>query len=226
MEAVGFALSVVSVANLFQTAVDCFEYVQLGKAFSSDLQTCYLRLDSIQLRLSRWGEAVGLGVETVNSESLDNTSLSGENVKRAEQLLGHIINLFHQAEEASRKFEISHSVNDASIADENLPASAASLRQRIRDICRRRQRATSKAKKAKWALYEREHLNNLINDVQTLVSDLVDLYPAEAAQRQLCDREAEEIQNEETLPALKAIAAEQDKLLDQAIARLPPKTVC
>ena len=136
------------------------------------------------------------------------------------------MNLFQQVEEASREFEISHGVSGASIADENLPPSAASLRQRIRDICRRRQRARSKVKKAKWALYERELLNNLINDVQTLVSDLIELYLAEAAQRRLCDREAEEMQNEGTLPTLKTVAAEEDKLLDQAFARLPPKTVC
>ena len=96
MEPVGLAVSVVSVATLFRAALDCFEYIQLGKAFSSDLQTCYLRLDSIQLRLSRWGEAVGLGVEIVDSDSLDYLSLSGENIKHAEHLIGQIINLFQR----------------------------------------------------------------------------------------------------------------------------------
>ena len=81
MEAVRLTWSVATVTTLFQTAVDCSEYIQLGKAFSSDLQTCYLRLDSIQLRLSRWGEAVGLGVETVSAEPLENASLSSENIQ-------------------------------------------------------------------------------------------------------------------------------------------------
>ena len=46
---------------------------------------------------------------TVNSDSLDNASLSGESVKRAKYLLRHVIILFQQAEEASRRFEVSHS---------------------------------------------------------------------------------------------------------------------
>lgn len=61
--------------------------------------------------------------------------------------------------------------------------------------------------------------------MQALVNDPVDLYPTRDAQIQLCDGEAEVMQNEEILPALKEISAQQDKLLNDAIEGLQFKAV-
>lgn len=48
-----------SVISLFTFAVDCLGRIQLVRDFIHDFNTHQLKLDLIQLRLSRWGEAAG-----------------------------------------------------------------------------------------------------------------------------------------------------------------------
>jgi hypothetical protein len=52
-EAAGLVVGVVALAGLFNNTVECFEFVQLGRAFWKDFQTSQLKLDSARLRLSR-----------------------------------------------------------------------------------------------------------------------------------------------------------------------------
>lgn len=224
MEAVGLAISLAALVSVFETAVDGFQYVQLGKQFGTDAQTAWLKLDNAQLRLSRWGEAIGLTKGVEEAESLQSTLLTPEAVQRAEDRLGHIVNLFKKAEATSNalssKAGSAHGLG--ALEDDN--SKASSLHQRMRDLCRRRQRNTSFGKKAKWAIFEREQFNRLMEDIKTLVDDLVDLFPAgeagEAELRQLCDEEAKTFRGEAALPDLQSIAAEQDVILEKAIARL------
>ncbi|KAJ5250504.1 hypothetical protein N7489_000914 [Penicillium chrysogenum] len=70
-EAAGFAIGVVSLATTFDNFIGCFEYIHLGKAFGADFQDCLLRLDNARLRLSRWGEAVGLSQVDENTKSFN-----------------------------------------------------------------------------------------------------------------------------------------------------------
>ena len=44
-ELFGIVAGTLSVAGLFNNAVDCFEYIQLGRNFGTDYQTCRIRLD-------------------------------------------------------------------------------------------------------------------------------------------------------------------------------------
>ena len=43
MEVIGLTISIASLAGLFQTAVDRFQYVQFAKSFGADFQTSCLR---------------------------------------------------------------------------------------------------------------------------------------------------------------------------------------
>jgi hypothetical protein len=133
--------------------------------------------------------------------------------------LGHIISLFDDVEKISR------SVSAKDDEQEDL-GSSASIHRSILEICHRRQKHTSKAKKAKWALYKREDLNDLVKNLQSLVNDLIELFPAAAVQlRDLCDEEAEELSNEAALPLLKTVAQELDLPLAEAIDRLEKRSV-
>ncbi|KAF2735602.1 hypothetical protein EJ04DRAFT_511698, partial [Polyplosphaeria fusca] len=80
MEAGGFAIGLVALAGLFNNAVDCFEYVQLGRSFGTDYQTSLLKLDNTRLRLSRWGQAVGLSGNLEYAQSLQEAAVSKENI--------------------------------------------------------------------------------------------------------------------------------------------------
>lgn len=94
MEAGGLAVGVVALAGLFNNAVDCFEYVQLGRSFCTNFQTSLLKLDNARLRLSRWGQSVGLSGDVKNARSLQTVALPTEDVAKAEKVLGQILDLF------------------------------------------------------------------------------------------------------------------------------------
>jgi hypothetical protein len=42
MEPVSLAVSIASLAPLLQTALDCFQYIRLSKAFGKDFEICRL----------------------------------------------------------------------------------------------------------------------------------------------------------------------------------------
>ena len=97
------------------------------------------------------------------------------------------------------------------------------LCQKMRDICFRRQRESSAATKAKWSLFSRDKFIELVGKIQSLIDDLVNLFPAEtiiSIEENLCDQEARELRNEEALPTLQVLALTQDVHLAKAIAKL------
>ncbi|RSL54316.1 hypothetical protein CEP54_009913 [Fusarium duplospermum] len=72
----------------------------------------------------------------------------------------------------------------------------------LRSLTRHRQKETSIARKAQWALYAREDFDRLVRDISELVEKLVVLFPAlQPAQEVLCQKEAEQIEPE-VIPTL------------------------
>ena len=128
-------MSIASLASIFQSAVHCFEYVQLGKSIGVDVGTCCLKLDNTQLQLTRWGEAVGLGTDTRSVVSLEGTTVREEDVKKAETLLGHIIEVFKRAERISSTYRAGQPFSRTEDSNAALSGAEASLYQRIRCIC-------------------------------------------------------------------------------------------
>ncbi len=226
MEVAGLAISIASLASLFDTAIDAFRYLQVGKALGVDVQSACLQLDSAQLRLSRWGQAVGVGTATETVVSLQATSFPERDVRLAETLLGHIVNLFHQAEKESMRLRESQSPAGTTDLEANLSPESLALHKRVLDICRRRQHGTSLMNKAKWAIYGREHLLSLVEEVGKSVNNLLELFPAaQQAQRKLCDLEIETIRGLSSWPDFLEIAKTQDKMLADIAASLPGKSV-
>jgi hypothetical protein len=93
----------------------------------------------------------------------------------------------------------------------------------MRKVCLQRQRQTNVAKKAKWSLFSREKFIELVDNIQKLVDDLENVFPAEARvskEADLCEQEASELRDEKALPELQKIALVQDALLAEAIAKL------
>jgi hypothetical protein len=226
MEPVSLAISVASLAPLLQTALDCFQHIRLSKSFGKDFEICRLRLDSIQLRLSRWGQATGLGSDTARMVTLENGSIAEENQKAIKTRLGQIISLFEDVEKVSRSLSTTNGEQNDSEELETMAESSTSIHQRVLEICHRRQKHTSQGKKTKWALYKRDHLTELINNLQILVNDLIELFPAALnKQRELCDEEADELREEADLPLLRTVAEERDLPLAEALDRLAKRGV-
>ncbi|KAL8909867.1 MAG: hypothetical protein Q9171_004817 [Xanthocarpia ochracea] len=223
MEPAALAVGGLAIAGLFNNAIDCFEYVQIGRNFGQRYQTVLLKLDGARLRLSRWGQSIGLSGELEDEQSLPQASESADDVNKAEQMLGQILELFADAEGISAKFKTrgGRAEQDLLVHDTqtDLEPAALSLHNKMRDLSIKRQNQTPLRQKAKWALYEEKHFKRLIEDITSLVSDLTELFPAaQASQKQLCKAEVAEMGAKENLPMLGAVVKSQDKLLEEAIA--------
>ena len=60
MESIGFGISIVALASLFSTCVECFDYFRLGQAFDRDFEILLVQLDLEKFRLLNWGNSVGI----------------------------------------------------------------------------------------------------------------------------------------------------------------------
>ena len=69
-DAAGLVVGVVALAGLFNTTVECFEFVRLGRTFGKSFQTSQLKLDNARLRLSRWGKSLSLDEDVRETVSL------------------------------------------------------------------------------------------------------------------------------------------------------------
>jgi len=229
MEPAGFATGVLALAGLFNNAVDCFEYLQLGRNFGKDFQTSLLKLDNARLRLSRWGKAAGLSENVANVQSLESTTLSAEDIPKAGGLLGQVLDLFADAERVSTKFKKQAATGDSSLmvlgVEADMDSVHRTLHDKMRDLSIRRQNKTPLRQKVKWALYEKKYFERLITDILELLNALVETFPVlQQAQRELCKVEVSDIGTNGNLSVLEIIAASQDQDLHTAILEVLKKS--
>ncbi|KAB2110503.1 hypothetical protein AG0111_0g1635 [Alternaria gaisen] len=225
MEPAGLAVGIVALAGLFNNAVDCFEYVQLGSAFGTDFQVSLLKLDILRLRLSRWGKSVGLDGDLSNAHAIKIATSPPEDVEKAGKVLGQILDLFTKMESKSKKYQsrMGETDGEPTILDlaTNLEASGQSLHEKMRAMSIKRQNSTPLRPKVRWALYERKRFRVLLEDVTDLVNGLVECFPASReVQRRLCETEASTIGSGDYVSALKEVIAQQDGDLDQAVIEM------
>ena len=222
MEPAGLALGIVALAGTFNNAIDCFEYIRLGRAFGTNFQTSLLKLDNARLRLSRWGESVGLNNDFSNAHNVRLATGPPEDVATAERVLSQITGLFANAEGISTKYknrsgEVEWNIATLDSATDMEPVGQL-LHEKMRSLSIKRQNSTPLRQKVQWALYEEKHFKRLIEDITDLVSDLVQLFPAaREEQRRLCRTEVSEISSRDCLRTLKEIAALQDVELNRAV---------
>jgi hypothetical protein len=223
-ETAGLVVGVVALAGLFNSTVECFEFVQLGRTFGKSFQTSQLRLDNARLRLSRWGKSLSLDNDVRDAVSLQGHFGSEANVKHAEALLGQIVELFAEAEGVSNKYKSRTAPQDDSLVVYNpqtdLEPAMAKLHEKMRQLAIERQNRSGVRQKAQWALYQEKQFRRLIEDISELVNDLDNLFPAtQQSRRDLCDIEVSTIGEGQGISVLREIAADQDKLLEQAITK-------
>lgn len=230
-ETVGLVVGVVALSGLFNNAVECFEFVQLGRDFEKSFQTSQLKLDNARLRLSRWGKSLGLDMNAKEGPLLLQQFGTEATIKHAEAVLEQVIELFADAEGVSNKFKSKTEPHDVSLVvydtKMDLDPSTAKLHEEMRRLSLERQNRTGIRQRAKWALYREKQFRRLIEDVTDLVDKLVEIFPAaQQIQRDLCDEEVSVIKagtDSEGVSLLKTIAEAQDKLLEQAMEKAEDK---
>ena len=221
MEPVGLSIGVLGLATRFNEAISTFNTVQAGRKFGEDVSTCFIKLDAHQLRLSRWGEAVGLS-NIQDTATLNQVFEATRDQRRAEMLLGQVLHLFENAEKTSKALQ-----GPESIARDTLfaPDSTDSLSRSMKALAVERQNTAKFKTKAKWALYKKDQFTELIDDLGSLVKDLEQLFPATLAKRQrLAEEEVAQIATTpEDRTRLADIASSPevgDALLQEAIQKV------
>ncbi|KAJ1559261.1 hypothetical protein HK405_011364, partial [Cladochytrium tenue] len=99
-EAFGIVSGAVGIAAIFSTCVECFDYVEVGRSFGRDVKTYQLVLVLLQLRLSRWGYAVGIddGDNTDSLQLNNGTFATPKQEERAKEVLVHILVLLQDSQ--------------------------------------------------------------------------------------------------------------------------------
>lgn len=216
MEVAGLVIGGVSFAGLFTVCVECFEYIQIGRELGKNYHTALLKLDLLKLRLCRWFAAVSDSVVSAQSE---------EEIKTAHDTLGQIILLFEEAEQWSKKRKKGSRGSGEGVKGQafDVDTDLEAIHQKMRSLAFKRQKQSTVTQKAKWALYEEKQFKRLIEDIDPLVRDLVDLFPAtKALERQLSHEEARELQQESErgVAMLQEANEGEDELLKESVTEL------
>jgi hypothetical protein len=213
-EAFGIVAGALSIAGLFKTCVDCFEYVHIGRNFGRDYQTSQIKLDIANVRLTRWGKAVNI----YEDPKLGDPNASDDHIQATKHTLAQILTLFAATEKMSKGFKLGAKPSDLAVCDPStdMEPMLLSLHNKMRDLAIRRQKGTSSKEKIVWALYKSKQFERLVEDITELVEGLENLFPAEESRRRLVTLEVEEIQDESSLVVLKEVANGVDTLLQEA----------
>ncbi|RDW57733.1 hypothetical protein BP5796_12534 [Coleophoma crateriformis] len=215
-EIFGTVASALSIAALFNNCVDCFEYIQLGRHFGRDYERCQLKLDTAKIRMSRWGQAVGINEDP--RFTIDTPADKESQHIRA--ILEEIDQLYRTVQKSSARYEIDATQKDLMHFEaKELQPVARRLHSRLGVIATRRQKQTSLLKKATWALYDGKNLDKLVEQIGGFVDDLEKLLPVEDTRRRLVEMEIEEVDDEQSLTALQTAAASTDQLLSEAVTK-------
>lgn len=145
-ETAGLVIGAVSLASLFTDCVDCFRYVRIGQALEDDYPIYQTELDVLQLRFSRWAQAV-TEISTKRSVITDDVAPLVENN------LKQIARLFRRAKEDAEDYA---GIPDSSQARPDLRQTPglAKLSSKLRAMIDRRQKTTKTVGfggRAQWA---------------------------------------------------------------------------
>lgn len=166
-ETAGLVIGAVSLASLFTDCVDCFNYIRIGQTLEDDFPIYQTELDVLQLRFSRWAQAV-TEISTKRSVITDDVAPLVENN------LKQIAKLFQRAREDAEDYADIPDSSQARLDMRQTPG-LAKLRSKLKTIIDRRQRTTKTVgvgERAQCALYKREEFVTLIVNLRTKVDDL------------------------------------------------------
>lgn len=178
-----------SAVNLFYFAINCFNGIQLARTFEDDFATYQLKLDILQIRLSRWGEVARPIID--KKEDVDKPVLKDENVaagreesddtdirKKAHEIL-HVIHdtvtkAKRDSERDARKWNQDREPCDAKSC---VPSDLKKIRMRFKACLRRRKVQMVKVTQSiQWVFYKKEHFEKFVMDMSSLMSNLESLF--------------------------------------------------
>ena len=98
MEAAGIVMSAVSLAGLFNDAVESYDYFTRARKFDRKAESCAVMFAGTQMRLPRWGASIGITPQKINDDATQKAledEFGSEKVLAATRLLRQIRALFN-----------------------------------------------------------------------------------------------------------------------------------
>ncbi|KAJ9144658.1 hypothetical protein NKR23_g5789 [Pleurostoma richardsiae] len=203
------AAGAVGIATAFTACLDVFEYVRLGREFGRDYQTCQLNLTILRLRLSRWGEAVGV----YNDPQLGNPAASRKEIQAAKDTLIHVLTLFEDSARVSERFGIKADAEVLAPNESDGDGMLVILNRRARDIATRRQKGASLLKLARWSIHDNHAFRKLLDDISMLLGQLEILFPSPSSSEALAREEISQMGGQREVRALAAASEGLDDVL-------------
>ncbi|KGO68017.1 hypothetical protein PITC_053050 [Penicillium italicum] len=214
MEPISFTTALASIPAIFTSCVDCYHYVQIGRAFERDYGMVLCKLEASELRLTRWGKAMGI----TGPDSRLSASLYGEHeIITAYNWLKEIQTAFTTAFEPPLGFKKRVTPEEFSPLDQNPATNAtnepySSLHKTMRKIIDGRL-TPRKRDRIAWALHKREDYESLVGNISELVNNLIELFHSTTDQQaRLCQEEAQSMDSD-ALRSMGSIIGGQDQAL-------------
>lgn len=211
---VSFAIA--GIPGIFTSCVDCFRYIRLGHRFGKDFGFCLAKLEAAQVRLTRWGEPIGLLENKVDIKGPH----KDEDIIKAYNWLGQIEAAFDEAKEISAKYADRQTMKgkhgDLELLDEgNTLKSGSSMESLVlsmKAISSERQKHLRLPRMMTWALYGKDGFDSLIEDLVTLINNLVELFPSNKPRlEELCKEEINSLEKESVMDLIGVLKNEDEK---------------
>jgi hypothetical protein len=211
--------------GLYNNAVHFFDYVHINPSCGNEFEQMLLKLDSSQLMLSRWGEAMNISGVVVHENTWLPPAFTEERKIRAESLLSEMLRYFNDASttyEASKKPVDPDSVGSDRWA--GFQCTTICLHRSLSGLSLSRMNSAPRTVKGIFHLLDEHQSNEFINNVTKLAKDLVELFPdVEKKQVELADEEVMKLSS--SLRKLGQAATGSDKILVQALSKFLTSTV-
>lgn len=148
---ISLTFAIAGIPGIFKSYVDCFQYIRLGKRFRRDFGFCLAKLEAAQVRLTRWGEPVGLLEDKVDIKG----PYKDTDIIKAYEWLNRIEAAFKEAKTLSDKYadskkEKGKDMELEPLDEENTLESGSSLKSLVvslRSITKERKRHISLPRK-------------------------------------------------------------------------------
>ncbi|KAI1808765.1 hypothetical protein F4811DRAFT_500671 [Daldinia bambusicola] len=221
----GIVAGAVGLASALETCINAIGCIQTGRHLGSDFQSFQLRLTILELRLSRWGEAL-----QVNKDPrFNNPAAIDIQTRTAKDALVRILEVLEESDKLCQKSRPSSGrVGDRSGQDEERERCEQLLNRRITEMVARRKRNGANSMRITcWVLYNREHAVQLIGNITLLIGLLEHIYPMPEKEQELAREEARQLTSviadqASTIRYLRQVLQGIDSYLKEAIDALNP----
>lgn len=215
-------LGALGLTSLFNNCIGYFEYIQFGRSFEPDYQRCLLKVDIAKLRLCRWSK-------TINDYHRKHTRplFSSEEAQYVKSILAEIVSLFAETRAASQAYETNVNLPQSEPLtklnpDADLEPSIKQLHVELTTLAFNGLQRPSTSQAIGWALWKKTHFERLLDDITTLVNDLIALSPINDELETRCLEEVQSIEKSHQRNTIREVAMDIDPMLHRSIP--PPAT--